>query len=344
VKISSMGYRNPIAQASRDQLQPGVQQSRLQRLAKSELAPPSLKPGSTISGSELLDALVAVAGPKEFRVNDYTTLSAIGQDGTYVSTSSFNLDADLWNPRNGAHLGKLTGHTGTIQCVAALKDGKILTGSSDRTIKVWDVATRTCIRTFSGHSHWVSAVAVTADDAIVTGDLDGELKVWDLVSGECLKTLNTGSRIYSLAIGPNGTIATGHYQRVKFWNPRTLKCVREVAAHDDEKVDLLAIAPNGSLLTGSMYHGVKLWDRSGRCLKEHRAFLESIAINRAGTFLVASGDGTIRSFDSQTGDCTNVLDTGRSAQSIAVGEDGSAVVYQMGKTATLWPPGSDLAE
>jgi WD40 repeat protein len=53
----------------------------------------------------------------------------------------------LWDPTTGSPVGDpLTGHIGTVKAMAAvpLPDGRVLlaTGSSDETVRLWDLGTR----------------------------------------------------------------------------------------------------------------------------------------------------------------------------------------------------------
>ena len=59
-------------------------------------------------------------------------------------------------------LRALAGHSGWVEATAVTTDGRwALTGSADKTAKLWDLATGQCRQTFSGHTGSVSAVAVT---------------------------------------------------------------------------------------------------------------------------------------------------------------------------------------
>ena len=65
-------------------------------------------------------------------------------------------------------------------------DGKrIVSGSNDHTLKVWDATTGREIRTLKGHTKMVNSVAFSPDGKrIVSGSDDETLKVWDATSGE----------------------------------------------------------------------------------------------------------------------------------------------------------------
>src|ERR1035437_8099717 len=62
-------------------------------------------------------------------------------------------------PRNGS-VHTLTGHTAWVRSVVYSPDGHHLaSGSDDKTIKLWDVGTGTCLKTLTGHSALVFCVA-----------------------------------------------------------------------------------------------------------------------------------------------------------------------------------------
>ena len=93
-------------------------------------------------------------------------------------------------------------------------DGKfIVTGSKDKTAKVWDSTTRVCGH--FGGSYWgINSVAVSPDRKfIVTGSYDKTAKIWDSFTKECVGALKGhASAIFSVAVSPNGKfIVTGSY-------------------------------------------------------------------------------------------------------------------------------------
>src|SRR5207249_1869789 len=59
----------------------------------------------------------------------------------------------IWDTNHGKLLHALRGHEDMVLCVAFSTDGRrILSGSSDRTVRLWDVRTGTELRCFRGHA------------------------------------------------------------------------------------------------------------------------------------------------------------------------------------------------
>ncbi len=77
------------------------------------------------------------------------------------------------------------GDSGGVAAIAVTPDGRyVVSGSLDKTLKLWDLETGALIRTFEGHAHQVLAVSVTPDGAhVVSGSRDHTVKLWDLETG-----------------------------------------------------------------------------------------------------------------------------------------------------------------
>ena len=77
---------------------------------------------------------------------------------------------------------ELTGHTGTVTCVAQLADGRIVSGSGDYSLRVWDSESGDCCTLeLTGHKGGVTVkcVAHLADGRIVSGSRgESSLLVW----------------------------------------------------------------------------------------------------------------------------------------------------------------------
>ena len=80
--------------------------------------------------------------------------------------------------------------TNNVNTVAVFADGtKVVSGSGDGMVKIWDTESGVELRTLSGHSDWVYAVAVFADGKrVMSWSDDKTVKIWDAESGTKLYT------------------------------------------------------------------------------------------------------------------------------------------------------------
>jgi WD40 repeat protein len=80
-----------------------------------------------------------------------------------------------------------------VYSVAFSPDGQILaSGNNDRTIRLWDVNTGSCLKILKGHDDRVRSIAFSSvGSLLVSGSEDGTMKLWDVQTSKCLKTLRS---------------------------------------------------------------------------------------------------------------------------------------------------------
>src|SRR5437763_3156508 len=88
-------------------------------------------------------------------------------------------------PLPASVVATLKGHTEIVYAVAFSPDGKqVLTGSFDKTLKLWDTATGKEIKTLSGpkgHQDLILSVAFSPDGNLVaSAAADKSVKLWDI--------------------------------------------------------------------------------------------------------------------------------------------------------------------
>lgn len=101
----------------------------------------------------------------------------------------------------------LEGHNSWVRSLAFSPDGKILaSGSSDRTVKLWDLAAGRNYHTLTGHSGYVFSLAFSPDGQILaSSSSDTTVKLWLLAARREIFTL-TGhsSAVGCVAFSPDG--------------------------------------------------------------------------------------------------------------------------------------------
>src|SRR5258708_2050835 len=112
---------------------------------------------------------------------------------------AFGLSGGAGN--QGQRLLTLPGHAGAVTSVAFSPGGQTLvSGSTDKSIKLWDAVGGQVLRTMSGDSDTVSSVVFTPNGKrIVSGSFDRAILIWDTHSGQLLRTLRRA---------PNGSSIT----------------------------------------------------------------------------------------------------------------------------------------
>ena len=89
---------------------------------------------------------------------------------------------------NGRIIITLTGHSGSVTSVSFSPDGsRIVSGSKDSTVRVWDAVTGEVINTLTGHSGYVLSVSSFSPDGsriVSSGSYDNTVRIWDALSGQ----------------------------------------------------------------------------------------------------------------------------------------------------------------
>ena len=124
--------------------------------------------------------------------------------------------------QTGSEVHRLTGHTDTVMSVAFAPDGRrALSGSTDRTLRLWDLETGKAIRTLTGHQGYVLDVSFAPDGRrALSAGADGTLRLWDLETGEELRRLEGGAGpAWAAAFSRDGrwAVSAGNDGVVRLW-------------------------------------------------------------------------------------------------------------------------------
>src|SRR5262249_56376 len=94
-------------------------------------------------------------------------------------------EAHVWDAESGDLIASFEGHSGTVSSVCFSPDGqRIVSGGSDRMVKLWDAQTGQEAITLSGHTPSFTSVCFSADGRlIVSGGLGRAVLVWDARNG-----------------------------------------------------------------------------------------------------------------------------------------------------------------
>jgi WD40 repeat protein len=214
-------------------------------------------------------------------------------------------------------LAVLRGHEAEIGGIAFSPDGNCLvSGSSDGTVRMWDLQSGAEATTFAKQAGGVLSVAFSPDGSrIVVGLSDNTLRVLDTYTGTVLTVLRGHQRDVScVAFSHDGRLLiSGSFDKtVRIWDAHKGTEQAVLHGHQNMVTSIAISADDRSVVTGSYDQSVRLWDvQQGALLKVflgHKGPVHSVSfISTDGDVASASSDTTVRLWDSRTGDDLAVL-------------------------------------
>jgi len=254
----------------------------------------------------------------------------------------------IFDASSGKTLSEINGHSGEVTCVSFSNDGSlIMSGSEDKTIRIWDSNSWNTPKIYEGHTDIVCSLAFSPDGTMVlTGCFDGSVKLWQTNNGNLLKTIkahNTGS-VNGLVFSRDGSFfVTGCFGKsIKTWDKfgNLLKDFKNVYC----TVRWMEVSHDGSLLY-VVDNEIQVWNcESGTqidTLKENE--INIVVVSPNGKSLLA-GKSTGSVLLLKTSDYSLIKefkDHKEGICSLAFSKDGTMFISSsVDKTIKLWDIGT----
>ncbi len=232
---------------------------------------------------------------------------AFSLDNRYVITGGADRNIFLWDlqtHRAGSDnsfaetpIRVYTGHMAEITSTAFIKNKRFLSGSADRTLRLWDIDSGQCLKVFKEHSEAITSIWADRNGLIaVCGSIDGSIRIWDIESGDILQIYNNPSgSVNSLTVSPDMALMLtgGNDRSLTLWQLCTGQRLYTMQGHSDV-VNSVAISPNGRFaISASEDRTIRTWDiTSGKAISTyegHTAGVTAVEISPDGAFAISAG-------------------------------------------------------
>jgi pleiotropic regulator 1 len=229
----------------------------------------------------------------------------------------------------------IMGHAGWVRCVAVDPENKwFVTGSADRTIKIWDLASGKLKLTLTGHISTVRGVAISDKHPYMfsVGE-DKMVKCWDLEQNKVIRHYHGHlSGIYTVGLHPTlDVLMTGGRDAVvRVWDMRTKRQIFALSGHRDTVNSIVSQTSDPQIISGSVDSTIRLWDlAAGKCmstLTNHKKGVRCLALNPAEFSFASASADNIKTWGLPQGQFMRNLSGHQSlVNALAVNQDGVLV-------------------
>lgn len=195
---------------------------------------------------------------------------AIERKGDFLVSGSSDKTGKIWNIRQCKPLFSLVGHNGCVFCVDLDDECKrAFTGSGDRTVRVWDVSTGSCLSSFNiGQSSASTVTTVSYDQGHLAVGSGTMVSLWNLETGSCINEFSGHkNRVESVKLKfmmVNGRkeagliVSAGKDGLIKYWDIEQASCIQTLKGHRDN-VNCIHV-DSTRIISVSFDHRVRIWD------------------------------------------------------------------------------------
>jgi WD40 repeat protein len=231
--------------------------------------------------------------------------------------------------------GILSGHSSCVCYVSLLSDGRLVSTSFDKTIRIWNISNVTCEKVLSDDTMVYQVIELSIGRLASKGEA---IKIWNIATGACERTLVQGWKgVIYMSVLSDGRLASASScasddTTIKIWNVNTGICERSLLGHNTGHKCILLLS-DGRLASAGNDETIKIWDiDQGTYETDLVADMDSscVLIELSGGRLIAKAFYVITIWDidkglpigsplSEVSDCVIELSNGRIASGTVKG-------------------------
>lgn len=222
----------------------------------------------------------------------------ITPDGSTVLSAQGNA-VQVWDAKTGDKLRELVGHDAAVSLIRLDSGGRLVASTaSDKSLRVWDVASGTVVRDFGIQEQTVRQLAFTRDNGLVTVEQSGKVTLLNLSDGAQRRSfMMDPKRFASAAFDADATRLVVAYSRdcsLALYDIRTgqLLATHEGNGSPHPSVGRVAFSPDGKVIAYYFWEGLIGYWRLGEEGKDdvrpfqHPNGVKTLAFSSDGRWLV----------------------------------------------------------
>ncbi|XP_028274756.1 autophagy-related protein 16-1 isoform X2 [Parambassis ranga] len=221
--------------------------------------------------------------------------------GSYLLAASNDFASRIWTVDDSRLRHTLTGHSGKVLSARFLLDNaRIVSGSYDRTLKLWDLRSKVCMKTvFAGSS---CNDIVCTEQCVMSGHFDKKVRFWDIRAESIVRELELMGRVTSLDLNHDRTelLSCSRDDLIKIIDLRT-NAVRQTFSAQGFKCGTdwtrVTFSPDGCYVAGGSADGaLYIWNvltgKVDRTLdRNHNSAINSVSWSPSGAYVVSVDKG-----------------------------------------------------
>ncbi|XP_038064299.1 CMT1A duplicated region transcript 1 protein-like [Patiria miniata] len=249
--------------------------------------------------------------------------------GSLVAIGSFDRHVRFLDVTTGHDTGPvITGHAGSVKCLYINdREGYVLSGSFDTSIRCWDVKSGKPLKIFHGHQDTILCLDMShdrRDSLVVSGGKDKVVKVWNFSTGKCLRTFKHIHQVTAVAIHGDTVVSGCEGGRVKLWSikdaclikmlyqsPKNTNRFGFINPHTHQGPITSVKLDDWHVVSGSRDGYALVWSAVGdhkRCVTALRHPKEVLCLELSYLRVITGcEDGKLRIWNMLSGDCLRVM-------------------------------------
>lgn len=238
----------------------------------------------------------------------------------------------------------VSGHLGWVRCLSVEPGNEwFATGSNDRIIKIWDLASGKLKLSLTGHISAVRGLAISSRQPyLFSCGEDKQVKCWDLEYNKVIRHYHGHlSGVYALALHPTIDILVtgGRDSSARVWDMRTKANIHTLTGHTNTVASVQCQATEPQVMTGSHDCTIRLWDlvagKTRVTLTHHKKSIRALLIHPRLNMFASGAPDNIKQWKCPDGNFVQNL-SGHNAIVNCLGINDDNVLVSGGDNGTLY--------